>query len=195
MQVVFQFFHASKAMIVEAFLLSDVVPEVFHRVEFGTVGWQQFQLDVGRRLQVFAFVPAGTIGKQQDLFLRIRPAESLQQLIHGFCIAERRNEAVAFSLKRTHSTEHIGVFADDLLFDGGSFLLWHPTAAQIVDAPKASLIFKEDFQWLCLSVFCKEQLRGFFLKASLFSLTSPAFVCCGRGAFFLQPWRCKRSHR
>jgi hypothetical protein len=36
------------------------------------------------------------------------------------------------------------VFADDLLFDGGSFFLWYPAATQIVDAAKAGLIFKED---------------------------------------------------
>ena len=130
-------------MIVETFLFTDVVPEVFHRVELRTIGWQQFHSDVGRGLQVFAFVPTSTISKQQDLFIRIRPAESLQQLIHGFCIAERRNEAVAFSRQRTHRTEHIGVLADELLFDSGSFLLWHPAAAQIVDAPKAGFIFKE----------------------------------------------------
>jgi hypothetical protein len=48
------------------------------------------------------------------------------------------------------------VFTNDLLFHRGSFLLWHPAAAQIINASKAGLVFKEDFQGLCFSAFCKE---------------------------------------
>ena len=46
-------------------VLSQVVPDVFHRVQLGTVGWQGKQGEIGRHLQLLAtLVPASPVADQ-----------------------------------------------------------------------------------------------------------------------------------
>ena len=94
-------------------------------------------------LYVFAFVPAGTVGKHQDFLFRIRRTESVQQFIDGLGVAHRSNEAVAFPFKRAHGAEGIGMFSDDLFFDHRCFSFGHPAATDVIDATKAGFVFKE----------------------------------------------------
>src|SRR5918993_4969024 len=99
-------------------------------------------MDVGWTVELFAFVPAGTVGKHQDFFLAVSGTQALQQFIHAFRIAHRGKEAVAFALHRAHGTKSITVFSDDLFLHHSSLSFGYPAAREVVNATKTGFVFK-----------------------------------------------------
>ena len=53
-EVIFQLIHRFQEMIIEVFLFTDIVPQMFGGIEFRTVRRQQFYTDVGWLDQCFA---------------------------------------------------------------------------------------------------------------------------------------------
>lgn len=58
--MVFEDFEAVEDAIVEM-LLPEFVPEVFLRIQFRGIWWQEQQAQIVGQAEVFAFVPAGAI--------------------------------------------------------------------------------------------------------------------------------------
>ena len=143
--MVLKFIQRIKDVLIEAFLFTDIVPDVFGGIELRAVCRQQLQVDVFRPLQLFAFVPSGTVCKQQDFFFCVGFTKPLEQFIDGGCITYRSNEAVAFSAQRIHRTKAIDMLSYHLLLYYGSFPFRHPAPSCIADASKTGFIFKEDF--------------------------------------------------
>ena len=116
----------------------------------------------------------------------------LEEYFHCIGICIREDKRTRLTVVRTHSTENMSIFSDNMRRHNGPDSLWCPAMRWIRYPSESSFILKEEFYWpviFFVEVFCGacHQLREFFLNSSCFSLS--ALGCRGRGITFRHPCR------
>jgi hypothetical protein len=70
LQMVFEGVEAIEDTVMEG-LLTQVIPEVLNRIEFGSVRWQFEQAQIGGQRKGFTLMPAGAIEHHDDPLMRM----------------------------------------------------------------------------------------------------------------------------
>jgi len=134
------------------FVLAQVLPDVFHRVEFWAVRRQRQEADVAGHEQVLAWpVPAGTVANQNRMcaFADLR-ADLLQMEVHHLRVGCRGNDGCPHSTGRTDRTEDVGrvmaIIADHARAGAGG----GPYIGMTAFLADPGFVLKPDFQRLAL---------------------------------------------
>src|SRR5437660_9082525 len=106
------------------------MPDVFHRVDFGTIGWLLDQAHSGGNDQLMSVMPAGPINLHDDEVLGEGLADLLEEEIHHGRRSLRQNQREHFSLRGSNSGVDIHIFSDDLCWDMGADAWRSPTPSR-----------------------------------------------------------------
>jgi len=142
-EVFFNGIHVLKHTVAEE-LLSQFIPEMFHRIHFGAVGWLDDHADVGWNGQCVCTSPmtGSTIHDEENVLIRVTLGERIEKDLQGGCIHIRQNEGVNLSGKWSNSCIGIRVFSNCLLRNNRPAPCRCPARCGSRDATEASFIFK-----------------------------------------------------
>src|SRR5216683_3065731 len=106
---------------------AQFVPQLLDRVEFGTVGRQKQQRDVGRHGEPRAGMPAGAVEDQHGMRSGADAAADLDEmLVHRDGIDHRHDDRGAGVARRAHRAEQVGVAEPQIARRGGALSLGPP---------------------------------------------------------------------
>lgn len=127
-------------------LFAHRLPEMFHRIELGTVRRKKDEADVVRHLQFVPprFVSGSAVQDEAEKLLRMSLRQFFQETLMHRRMHAGKNERIHGAVERTESGEGVGVFSDGLLRDIRPHMLWRPAIRRTGDASESRFILKEN---------------------------------------------------
>jgi hypothetical protein len=122
-------------------LFAHFFPDMFDRIEFGTVGRLSNQAYIGRDLQIFGVMPSSSIDLHHHKVLCKGAGHMLQKHIHHLGIGRRQNERGHFALCWRHRRIDVGVLAHDVMWRARSDSRGSPGTSRDAHAAEAGFIF------------------------------------------------------
>lgn len=126
---------------------TQVLPEVFYRIEFWTVGWLRDQADIVWDDEILGLMPAGSIHLHHDKILGEGLADMLQEELHHGRIGRRQHQSRHFPLGWRHGGIDVGVFSHYLAWSTGPDSSRCPGPSGNAHPFKAALIFGHLQDW------------------------------------------------
>ena len=114
-------------------VVSDELPDVLDRIQFGRSRRQEQQGDVVRQLKVLGAMPSGLVEDDDGMRVRRHGSGDLGQMQgHGVGIAAWQDQAGAFTFSGTDGTKDIGRTGALILWRGGPGAALGPAAGDLV---------------------------------------------------------------
>jgi len=148
-QVIFQRIEALEDAVVKVFL-TQFIPDVLYRIEFGCVGWKFQQVDVFWCFERIAAMPARTVNHHDDAILWMACSDFVQEQLHALGVDVRQYQAVEFASADIHRTVGVGVLVRQHALAKWAYWLGSPAPAYVRDASKARLVLKHQLDGLAL---------------------------------------------
>src|SRR5216684_359395 len=175
-------------------VVADVLPDVLDRVEFGRLGRQRQQGDVGGDVELVGEVPAGLIEQQHGVGARCDGARDFGQMQrHRGGVAARQDEAGGSPLGRANGAEDVGRAGALIVRRRGPGAAPRPSPGDLVLLADPSLVLKPDFYRLARRVALGdliEALGEVFLNAAR---ASASWAWCRGRADSLRKPRARNS--
>ena len=124
-------------------VLPQMIPEMFHRVEFGAVGRQGQQLHVWGDAQSQRPVPASSIEQQQAVLVGEASRGVRQKERHGLGVHPGQDQRTEFSVQGTDRRQAVDKLAHNLVTDDRSQGQRGPATALVAEAAEASLVLEQ----------------------------------------------------
>jgi hypothetical protein len=163
-------------------VIADELPDVFHRVEFGTFRRQWDYGDVRRHNETRRQVPSGLIDQEYGVGAGRDDLGDLRQMqVHRFGIAGRQYQGSALAVFWADRTEDVGGGGALVAGSAWAGATFRPAAGNLVLLTYASLVCEPDFYRVAVERLLARdfvQARGkTFLKSSI----APAACAWWRG--------------
>lgn len=150
--------------------MSEILPDVFLRVQLGAVRRQAEQADIVRGLEGFCGVPASSVNDDDGMRAVLHLAADFDEVcVHGLGVGKGHDQRRSYAACRTDGSEDIGAFIP-LITHGaraGAFLA--PDIGERPFLAYPGFVLDPDFEALSGGM-CGEYLRNFgcevFLKAA-----------------------------
>lgn len=140
-EVIFKCVQAIKDSVVKT-LLAQLIPNMLDGIQFGRIRWQGQQPDVGRRTELATGMRTGTIEDHYDALSWVTLTNLIAKHLHTGCVDMRQDQRIEFTGAYVHCRVGVGVLVSEHSLAHGSYGLWRPATAHVVDAPKASLVLE-----------------------------------------------------
>ena len=151
-------------------VLTEELPDVFDRVQFGCSWWQRQQGGVGGHLQAARAVPACLIEDDDSVRVWGYMQRNLGKMgAHSVGIAPRQNQYCALALRRTNRAEEVNRLGALILGRYGSVATLGPAPGDAVLLTDTGFVLKPNFYALAggFGRLDRRQCgREAFLKAS-----------------------------
>ena len=152
------------------FVGAQVLPDVFHGVEFRCIGWQLQERDVIRPPWLFCVMPSRTIHDQQGMRVGGHGSGDLCAVqFHRFGIDAWQDQPCGCSASRTGRPEDIGPFAARIARGARAYPALCPDAGQRPLLANPCLVLEPYLQRLSLSPglagFPQPERQGFLKPA------------------------------
>lgn len=164
-----------KDSVAEVFF-SQLVPQVFCGVEFGTVGREVYDGDVVGNLEFCCAMPSGSVHDHEDVFVRMFLGHLVEERTHGMGIdvgVDERGHGAGEGIDRSIEVE---VLADVMGMHCRAHAWRHPTGSWIADAPETCFVLEEHAQRSSLRMSAGRSLvqerRPVFLKSACFAASA-----------------------
>src|SRR5215213_4710815 len=133
-------------------VVAHELPDVLHHVQFGALGRQRQQRDVGRYLHLAREVPTGLVEQQDGVPAGIdHVGDFLQVQAHRGAVAEGQNQRRALALTRTDGTEDVGGRGALVLRRGRAAAAPCPAARDLVLLTDSGLVGEPDLYGVAVS--------------------------------------------
>lgn len=129
---------------------SDFFPDLFNRIHLGRIRWDVEKNNILRQFQACGFMPCRAVTAKQDNVLRILFRQFLQKDIHAHRIAIRHDEEISFSSRRLYCSIGITILPNVVTGYAGTYSFLTPAVFGFVNSSKASLILKQQADFLPL---------------------------------------------
>lgn len=171
------------------FVGPQVGPDVFHRIEFGRVGWQFQECDVFRHFERFGLMPSRTIHDQECMCAcRNCFRDFLQVQAHCLSIDARKDQARGRAACRAGCAEDVAPFVSRVARRARTGSSASPDAGHCSLLANPCFILEPHFQRFFLCVL-RQDFGGYaakvFLNASCASAS--ALGCSGRTVSLRKP--------
>lgn len=127
-------------------LFPEFLPEVFHRVEFRGIGWQEHQPYVVRNMELSAPVPTGSVQNKKNVFLLMALSQFLQEDLHAGTVHVRQDQGIQRSVVRRKGHIGVGELLEDLDRHEGPQGKGRPTTSGIPDETEPGFVLKHQSQ-------------------------------------------------
>ena len=135
-QTVDHLLQGSKDFVAEA-TLPNFLPNLFYRIHFRCVRWNEKQNDIVRQLQTGGSVPCRTITAKQNNIISIFFGQLLQKDIHADSIAIGQDEKVPIACQRLHRTMSVTILTNMVAGHTGTDTVPAPAVFRLVDPTKS----------------------------------------------------------
>lgn len=123
-------------------LFPKIVPYVFDRIEFGRIGREEYQPEVGRQWQFLVLVPTRAVDNHDNSLLGIPGCNLLKKYIHAYPIDVGQHQAIHSPIGRSECGIGVGVFLGNHCLHHGPMWLRTPASANIGNTTESRLILK-----------------------------------------------------
>ena len=76
-------------------LLTQLIPDMLNRVELGRIRGQPQKIDIGRRFERIAAVPASTVNHHDDALLGVACRDFVEEQLHALGVDVRQDQAAS----------------------------------------------------------------------------------------------------
>ena len=189
-QGIFHALHIAENQVAKPFL-TDLLPQMFHRIALRTVWRQPLQAHIGGHNQIPRLVPAGLIHEHDNEIIGMPRGNLRQKQPHRLGVDLRQDQRIQHAVVGTDGRIGISELTHQLGRHLGSHAGGRPTGAWIIDAAEASFVLeyqphRPTYPTLARD-FLGEDGAQFFLKASAWAGSLRGWR--RRGAILRQPWR------
>ena len=139
---------------------AQIEPKPFDRVQFGRVGWQRHQCDVGRYAQMVGAMPTGSVENHNGVLVgRQLVADPVEEQAHRFGRDDRHHQREPSAGSRLHRAEQMNPGVTLVAQTRWPFSARPPAMADAAFLPDPRLIFepqRDAFVRICLlcDVYC-----------------------------------------
>lgn len=187
LEVVLRRIEAVEEAIVER-LFAQVIPEVLDRIQFGRIGRQFEQAQIGRGCERTALMPTRAVKDHDDPVVRMSLGDLVEEDLHALAIDLRQNQRVELPISHGDGGISVGVFLGDHGLAEWAYRLGTPAASGIGYSTEARFVLKHQANGTGtrpLLVYFFEEVGKFFFHSS-WAATS-AWGCRLSGANLRQP--------
>ena len=150
-------------------LLTQLIPDVFDRVELRGVGGKSQQVDVFWRLERIASMPARAVNYHDNALIGVAARNLIEKQLHALGIHVWQYQAIELPGADIHGPVGVGVLVCQHSLAKWAYWLGGPAPAHVRDAPKTGLVLKHQFDGFVFApVFADfgERFREFFFHSS-----------------------------
>ena len=123
-------------------VFSQMPPDVFDRIKFGAVGWQEQQAQVRRQAKIVRAMPARAIQQHHPTLVGMLSGEMGQEHGHRLGVDPRHHQRTQFAFRRANRAQGVKIFPNHLMSDARTLAKRRPAAAQVADAAEPRLILE-----------------------------------------------------
>ena len=147
--------------------MSEILPDVFLRVQLGAIGGQAEKADVLRGFEGFGGVPARSVNDDDGMRAIGHLTADLDKVgVHGMGVGMRHDQGRTHTACRTNRSKDIGTFISLIAYGAWSRACLAPDIGERSLLAYASFILNPNFEALANGVFGKD-FRDFGVKVFL----------------------------
>ena len=127
-------------------LLPEFVPEVFLRIQFRGIRWQEQQAQIVGQAEVFAFVPAGAIKDHDDVVVWVAAGDLVEEDLHAIEIDMWQHQTVEGAVLEADRAIGVGILLRHHGMDERPGRATAPAVAGVRDATETCLVLEHQPQ-------------------------------------------------
>lgn len=134
--------------------MPEILPDVFLRVEFGTIGWQAQKADIGRGFKGFGGVPTSAVHDDDGMCATGDVTADFDKVgVHRMGVGMWHDQRRTHAACRTNRSKDIGTFISLIAHGAGPCAFLAPNIGERAFLTYAGFVLNPDFKAFANGVF------------------------------------------